>query len=307
MNRILAYGEILWDIFPGRTILGGAPFNFAYRIKSLGDTTLFASRIGTDELGDRAYAHMRTLGMDTALLQRNTSLPTGTVSVRLTHNQAPDYVINPNTAYDYIELTDELLNAAAQTECLCFGTLIQRTSKSRQTLQALIDAATNAVKFLDINLRKNCWSKETIHYSLTRANILKLNDDEVEQLRDIFNLRFQSYPRFCQLMLNMFELDYILITFGEYGAMAQSALGEEVYVPGYKIKVIDSLGAGDAFSAGFIHHLLKGRSLRHACENGNALGALVAATLGGTSPVSENELISLLGENTQRTYHPDFR
>jgi len=306
MNKILAFGELLWDILPDKTILGGAPFNFSCRVNSLGDAGLFASSIGVDELGEQAFQQVQALGVKTSLLQRNLEYLTGTVNVSFDHNRLPDYVINPAVAYDHIELTDELLKAAAQTDCLCFGTLIQRAETSRQTLHALVDAASNAVRFLDINLRKKCYSKDTVLYSLTQANILKLNDDEAMQLRELLGLTFESFPAFCRLIIKEFSLDYVLVTFGKFGAYAQSSFGEDVYVPGYKTELADSLGAGDAFSAAFVHHILRGHSLKVACDNSNALGALVATTHGATAVISQNEITALLHSNTDRLYHPTF-
>jgi fructokinase len=304
-KRILAFGEILWDILPEKTVLGGAPFNFTFRVNSLGDVGLFASSLGVDELGERALAHVRELGIPTSLMQHHPDRPTGTVDVSFDKDHMPDYVINPDVAYDHIRFTDELAEAAQQAECLCFGTLIQR-GPSRETLHEVISAAHAAVKFLDINLRKNCFSHETILYSLEKANILKLNDDEVMQLNDILGLSFESFPSFCEFVAQEFNLDYILITLGERGAFAGSSLGEQVYLPGYKIDLADSLGSGDAFSAAFVHSLLGGHSLQAACELGNALGALVATTHGGTTVISADEIVTLLQSNSQRCWHPEF-
>jgi fructokinase len=305
-KTILAFGEILWDILPDQTILGGAPFNFAYRVNSLGDDAQFVSSLGRDELGEAAYAQVVELGVDTALLQRNAEVPTGTVDVSFDENHMPDYVINPNVAYDFIELNTDLLDTAAQADCLAFGTLIQRAETSRRTLYELINTATNAKKFYDINLRKDTFSEKTVSYSLNAANILKINDDEVWQLKDILDLSFTSFQDFCALALDKFDLDFVLITFGDKGAFAQSSRNEQTYVPGYKIDLADSLGSGDAFSAAFIHKLLNGASLQDACDYGNALGALVATTHGGTSIISKSEIDAFLQNGHERMYHPDF-
>ncbi|MBN1464926.1 hypothetical protein JXA02_04145 [candidate division KSB1 bacterium] len=305
-KRILSFGEILWDILPDKMILGGAPFNFAFRVNSLGEVGLFVSSLGMDELGEKALQKARELGIRVGLVQRHPTLPTGTVNVSFDANHLPHFIINPDVAYDHIRLTDELAEAALACECLCFGTLIQRARTSRETLHELIDLAHDAVKFLDINLRKNCFSQETVLYSLEKANILKLNDDEVRQLRHMLGLSFTSYPYFCEFIAEEFDLDYVLITFGERGAFAGSSLGEQVYVPGHKIKLGDSLGSGDAFSAAFIHSLLAGHSLQAACELGNALGALVAMTHGATAVISTDEIAAFLQSSTQRCHHPEF-
>ncbi len=307
MSRtILAFGEILWDILPDKTILGGAPFNFAYRVNSLGDKAQFVSSLGRDELGDAACAQVVELGVDTALLQRNAEYPTGTVDVSFDEHHLPDYVINPNVAYDHIQLDKSLVAAAKKCECLAFGTLIQRAPQSKETLYTLIEAASTAVKFYDINLRKKCFSRETILYSLEKANILKINDDEVEQIHEMFDIEADSFSGFCDFMTQEFNLDYVLVTFGDKGAFAQSVFGEGVYVPGYKIKLADSLGSCDAFSAAFIHKILGGNSLQVACEFGNALGALVAMTHGATAVISQHEIAAFLSKKSDRLYHPEF-
>lgn len=305
-KRILAFGEILWDILPDKTILGGAPFNFAYRVNSLGDEGLFVSSLGLDELGESAHEHVRRLGMDTSLLQRSPEFPTGTVNVSFDQNHMPDYVINPGVAYDHIKLSPDLLTAAAGIDCLCFGTLIQRAEESRKTLYALIEEVPGAVRFIDINLRKDCYSRETIIYSLEKANILKLNDDEVFKLREILGIPGGTFPGFCEHIIDEFSLDTVLVTFGDSGAFARSAGGEEVYVPGYRIDLADSLGAGDAFSAAFVHSLLKGCSLQEACDLGNALGALVSTTHGATAVISKREVSRFMESDPGRKYHPEF-
>lgn len=306
-HKILAYGEVLWDLLPDRSILGGAPFNFAFRVNSLGDQGLFVSSLGADKLGDKALDKVQALGLNTSLLQRNADFPMGTVDVSFDEHHNPDYVINPDVAYDHIKITDALLHAATHSECLCFGTLIQRAPGSRETLCRLVDAMPHAIKFLDINLRKKCYSKETILYSLEQANILKLNNDEVHQLENILGITPDSYSAFCEKMLAEFNLDYVLVTFGERGAFAKSSNGEEVYTPGYKIKLADSLGSGDAFSAAFVHSILNDSSMHAACELGNALGALVATKHGATAVIAKKQIAAFLQSPAERVYHAEFK
>ncbi len=304
-KTILSYGEILWDVLPDKIILGGAPFNFAYRVNSLGDKELFVSSLGDDELGQKARTQAESLNMDMSLVQTNRH-PTGTVNVTFDANHMPDYVINPGVAYDYIQLTDELIRVAQQSDCLCFGTLIQRAETSRSTLYKLLQSAPHTLKFLDINLRKNCFSKKTVLYSLSAANILKLNDDEVMQLCGLLEHPFIDFPEFCQFMAGEFDLEYVLVTLGQFGVFGHAGSGETIYVPGYRIDLADSLGSGDAFSAAFVIHVLNGKSLKQACEFGNALGALVATTHGATAVVPASTLETLLNFETERWIHPDF-
>ena len=177
-KRILSYGETLWDMLPDGDVLGGAPFNFACRAGSLGDRAVMVSRLGRDDLGRKALDQIAALGMDAALIQLDEDLPTGTVRVSFDEKGVPDFYIVPDVAYDNIVMNAALGEAAASADCFCFGTLIQRAEASRRTLYELLEASPGSIKFLDMNLRKNCFSQETIAQSLQKADMLKLNDGE---------------------------------------------------------------------------------------------------------------------------------
>ncbi len=306
-KTILAFGEVLWDILPSCTVLGGAPFNFAYRANSLGDMGLMISRLGRDELGHKAHDQIVRLGLDTRFIQWDEKLLTGTVEVSFDEQNNPDYFITPKVAYDQIELTDELLEVALAADCLCFGTLSQRSGKARKTIEQLLENSNKSLKFLDINLRKECYNLETVTSSLQKADVLKLNEEEAHQLGDMLGIAHRSLPEFCQEVSSKWSLKYCLVTLGESGAFAFSDNGQEVYVPGYKVSLVDSLGSGDAFSAGFVHKLLQGASVAEACEFGNVLGALVAAKEGATSLVTLDEIERFCNQDRQRAVHPDLK
>lgn len=306
-KTILAFGEVLWDILPSCTILGGAPFNFAYRVNSLGDTGLMISRLGRDKLGSKACDQIVQLGLDTTLIQWDDQFPTGTVKVSFDKQNNPDYFITPEVAYDQIELTEDLLEAASTADCLCFGTLSQRAGTSRKTIEQLLENADGSIKFLDINLRKKCYSLETVTFSLQQADVLKLNEDEAHQLGGMLGIAHGSLWEFCEEVSRKWSLKYCLVTLGENGAVAFSDRSQEVYVPGYRVSLVDSLGSGDAFSAGFVHKLLRGASIAKACEFGNVLGALVAAKEGATSLVTSDEIERFCNQDCQRVVHPDLK
>ncbi|MBN2090725.1 hypothetical protein JW964_14025 [candidate division KSB1 bacterium] len=308
MNKkiILSYGEILWDLLPTATVLGGAPFNFAYRINSLGNDGLFVSRLGSDELGKKAYQEMIALGISPALLQWDDQFPTGTVQVRFDENHNPDYVIIPSVAYDQIEMNAQLTQVAISADCICFGTLIQRCEKSRATLEQVLQHANHSLKFLDINLRKLCYTKASILTSLEAADILKLNEAEARDLAEILDFPNVTLTDFCQKIIDQWNLKYCLITLADYGVFAASADGVQIYVPGHKIQLVDSLGAGDAFSAGFIHKILRGTILAEACGFGNILGALAASKLGATATISQTEIDNFMNYQTGRNIKPEF-
>lgn len=304
-KKILSYGEILWDLLPGTRILGGAPFNFAYRVNTLGDRAIFVSRLGEDDYGREACGKLLSLAVNPEFLQWDTELPTGTVRVFFDDNQNPNYDIIPNVAYDRIELTPALEQAAATADCICFGTLIQRTKRARQTLAQLLACAKDSLKFLDINLRKNCFTPETIAASLEAANILKLNETEAAELALIFGFSGTTIPEWCARFLKNWRLTCCLVTLGEQGVFAAST-DEQIYFPGHKVNLVDSVGAGDAFSAGFVHRILRQDSLKSACEFGNWLGALTATKKGATAPVPPTEIELFRNQATELNYHPAF-
>ena len=139
-------------------------------------------------------------------------------------------------------------------------------------MAAVLDASGDGLKLLDINLRKECFNEDTVRSSLQRAHVLKLNDDEVTALDGMLGLATQSIPQFAETMMAGWSLTHCVITFGEAGAFAASADGERAYVPGYRVEVVDCCGAGDAFTAGFVHRYLHGATVREACHFGNKLG-----------------------------------
>ncbi|RPH98934.1 MAG: hypothetical protein EHM72_12400 [Calditrichaeota bacterium] len=306
MKKIVAFGEILWDMFQHKRTLGGAPFNFAYRVKSLGDEALFISRVGEDQLGRDALTHMTKLGLDSSWVQQDGNHPTGTVEITLDDQGTPEYQIKKPVAFDFIHFHDSFVNALHQAECLYFGTLIQRNEISRNCLRQLLQLAPTAVRLVDLNLRQDCYNNNTILYSLEQANILKLNEIEAQWLCRWRGVSITSLPRFCTFALSDWRLDYVVVTLGEYGVFAQSQFGEEVYVPGYRVKMVDSVGAGDAFAAAFIHQLLRGESLRSACELGNAVGALVCATSGAAEFISPVSIQQMIKSQAERIYHSQF-
>jgi fructokinase len=289
-KTVLSFGETLWDLLPSGPVLGGAPFNFAYRVNSLGDRGLIVTRLGRDDYGRKALDQLTALGMEATHVQQDDRRPTGTVQVSLDGKRNPEFLIVPEVAYDFIEVTHEALELAAAADCFCFGTLAQRAPVTRLTLHRLLDVSSACTKFLDINLRKDCYSIQTITESLSRANILKMNLQEAHYLAELFGISLSTLPDFCAEMMEEWTLSCCLVTLGEYGAFAASVHNDKVYMPGLEINVADTCGSGDAFSAGFIHEYLRRKPLADCCRYGNLLGALAATRHGGTAPISPVEL-----------------
>lgn len=305
-KNIFAFGEVLWDMLPSCSVLGGAPFNFVYRVNSIGDVGLMVSRLGVDEPGKKAFAQIVSLGLETKFLQWDDKLPTGTVKVSFDEENHPHYLIVPEVAYDNIEVTAGLLEAVSTADCVCFGTLSQRSEKSRKSVRELLEASSDSLKFLDINLRTDCYDRKIVAFSLEKANALKLNAEEVRRLGTMLGISHRTIPEFCEEISGRFFLQYCVVTLGAKGAFACSEDGENVYVPGYRVPVTDCLGCGDAFSAGFVHKILRRRSVRQACEYGNILGALVATQTAATSPITPDQMKSFGERNYERIIDPDL-
>ena len=303
---IVSFGEVLWDLLPTGKLLGGAPFNLAYRVNSLGDRGIIASRLGEDALGKEACSTVAALGLDTAYLQRDSGCPTGTVRVSFDTQNNPDYFIVPEVAYDHIQANDDLLELASSADCISFGTLAQRSSQNRISLAALLDASGNSLKLCDINLRKDCYCRETVVSSLERADILKMNEDEARLVARMLEFPDTGIVDICDKLVAGFYLSFCSVTLARNGAYSVSAGGESEYVPGYAIQAVDSLGTGDAFSAGFVNRILRKKPLREAVELGNKLATLVAARRGATPVISHEELESFPDIEYQRNIHPEF-
>ena len=297
---IVALGELLWDLLPGGKVLGGAPANFIFRINSFGDSGQLITRIGNDLLGKEALAVVRNLNLSDDNIQIDQVFPTGTVDIVLDEKGIPDYTIHKEVAYDYLELTAASMALARQANCICFGSLIQRSGRARETIRRLIREADHAIRFFDINLRKDCYSSEVITESLKLTNILKINDEELFSLKKMFRLQSESLKDLSAELIEKFDLEIILVTLGEKGAFVVAKTGDYHYDPGYRVKLGDTVGSGDACSAGFIHQLMNGQSLEESLKFGNAAGAKVATTLGGTQVIGKKEIIDFMNEAHER-------
>jgi fructokinase len=289
MKTVVAFGETLWDLLPSGPVLGGAPCNFAYRVNSLGDRGLLVTRLGRDELGRKAFQSLQDLGMDTALVQRDDVRPTGTVPVTIDVRGVPDFTIVKDVAYDYIAPS-----TVEGVDAVCFGTLVQRAPASREALSRLLGDHPVALKFCDINLRKDCFTRETIEASLDWSDILKLNEDELGHLGRLFGLQGRDVESLARQIADRWYLEACVVTLGERGVLAVSE-DERVEIPGRKVEVVDTIGSGDAFSAAFVHLWLRERPLQECCFFGNALGAMVARTAGATAPIPVDEINAFCG------------
>lgn len=270
---IFSVGEILWDVFPDTVRLGGAPFNFAVNAHRLGHRVIFLSAVGDDERGRAALERAAALGLGTEFIQIASGRPTGSVSVMLDAEGHPDFTIHRPAAYDCLALDSPQLErlAALRPDWIYFGTLFPMLSHAREVLRRLMEAVPGARRFYDVNLRRGCYTPELVRELLSLAGAVKLNDDEAELFPDLG------------------EAPSLAITRGDRGCVVRIA-NDRAECPGYAVKVADTVGAGDAFAAAFLHGLAAGWSAAKTGDFANRLGALVASRAGAVPEWSLTEL-----------------
>ena len=267
--NILVFGEILFDVCEQDARLGGAPLNLAVHLHRLGAETTLISAVGQDRPGDDAIRKIADEGIDTGRIAR-VSHPTGRVNVTLDKAKIPSYCFLPECAWDFIPVPSAI---PVTPDLFCFGTLAQRGEVSRGTLRTLL-AGLECKKFCDVNLRQNFYSKSILEESLAVSDLAKLNDEELEIIARLFNI--EPHP---EALAERFRLDTVILTLGPRGCEVWNA-GNTIYAPACPAHVVSTVGAGDAFSAGFLFHFLSGSGLKAAAEEGNRLAAQVAALPG---------------------------
>lgn len=298
MKYVVGIGEALFDCLPEGRKLGGAPANFAYHVSQFGLDGCAISAIGDDELGEEIVETFERVNLNHILPK--VEQPTGTVKVTLDSKGVPQYDICLGVAWDNIPLTAEMLDVARQAEAICFGSLAQRSEVSRRTIHAFLDAAPqDALRVFDINLRQSWFTAEVIAESLNRANVLKINDEELDVVATML-LGVPTVPgkliaedadktrAVCRDLIAKYDLRMLILTCGAIGSYVFTA-GSESYVQTPKVKVADTVGAGDSFTATFVAQILLGKSIRQAHEKAVAVSAFVC-TQNGAMPVLPDEL-----------------
>ncbi|MCP4406636.1 MAG: carbohydrate kinase [Gammaproteobacteria bacterium] len=274
---LFIFGEVLFDQFPdGSVVLGGAPFNVAWHLQALGHSPLLISRVGNDGLGVQIRSKMRDWGMDLNALQSDSQHPTGTVSIAFKDGE-PCFDILDHQAYDFIET--EQLPAVSHETVIYHGSLALRNAVSRASLDRLLEGASASI-FMDVNLRAPWWENEQVISRLKAARWAKLNDAELRQLsssgRDL-NSRAQALQETC-------DLDLLIVTRGAQGAMVRTREGRvQEVVPERFVAVVDTVGAGDAFSAIVLLGLVQGWELGTTLERAQSFASTIVG-IRGASP-----------------------
>jgi fructokinase len=309
--HIVGIGELLWDKLPSGARLGGAVANFAVMSARLGNHTSLVSSIGDDSYGKAAMDLLSQPNLDLSQLQISAPHPTGTVEVSFSSANQPSYAISTAVAWDFIRLTPQLLQHASTADALCFGTLGQRHEFSRATIQSLVQAALpHCVRVCDVNLRMPFCTPEILAWSMAHATVIKVSDEELPmvfsllQNAGIGGMEVTADLRSAaELLLDYFpQCAMVAMTLGPHGCRL-STRGANSEHPGFLIKLIDTVGAGDAFTAGLVHAYLRGASLKETAEIGNLCGSFVASQSGATPalpPQLIQQIAGLLEQDSER-------
>jgi len=289
-HLILGIGELLWDMLPEGPRLGGAPANFAVMAGRLGNHAAILSRIGRDDLGREAVARLDPMPVETSHLEVDPAYQTGRVTVSFSGGE-PHYTIHEPAAWDFLEPSDEWVKLAERADAICFGSLAQRSRRSRQTIQTLTaEARESSIRVFDVNLRAPFYSAEVIEESLELATVVKMNEDEAPLVLELLDLEVSESdarrPGAGRLrsaaegLLGDFPaLQMVAITRGSRGSLLVTR-DEWSEHPGFPVKLADGIGAGDAFTAAITHYMLRGADLTTLNEAGNRWGSWMASQSG---------------------------
>jgi fructokinase len=290
-RTIVGLGELLWDMFPDGKQLGGAPANFAYAAYLLGNRGIVASRIGEDSFGSEALEKLSRLGLDASFVQVDPACHTGTVKVQVDAGGQPTFTIAEPAAWDFLRWKIAWRTLAQQADAVCFGSLAQRSSGSRKTIRAFLQGVRpGAARIFDVNLRQRFYSAEVISESMKLADIVKLNHEELPRVMEILGLDRGDEESSARRLLRACSAKLVCVTRGANGSLLVATNRSDRH-PGFRVRVADTVGAGDAFTAALVHHFLRGSSLAVMNAAANRMGSWVASEAGAT-PLPNAELLA---------------
>ncbi len=288
---IVGIGELLWDNLPSGRRLGGAPANVAYHATALGGQGFIVSCVGNDDDGHDIMEKMDELGIDRDYVTIHPELPTGKSLVNVDSRGVPDFAIAENVGWDAIPMMPGLLNLARKADAVVYGTLAQRSEISRATIRAFVSASrSDALRVLDLNLRSPYYSDEVLQWSLNSCNILKLNEEELQVIARLLKVE-NAGTQVLDQILDQFSIDLIALTQGEKGSLLYSGK-EQCAHEGYVTSVVDTVGAGDAFTASLTLGFLEGYNLEAISSYANRVAAHVCSQAGATPPIPKALRIS---------------
>jgi fructokinase len=291
---VVGLGELLWDLLPAGKQLGGAPANFAYITSLQGDRGVVASRVGKDSLGQEAIEKLRALRLSTDHVQLDPQRATGTVKVSIDGAGQPQYEIIDGVAWDFLDWTPEWQTLSQQADAVCFGSLAQRSADSRKTIRKFLQSTRpDTIKIFDVNLRQAFYNADVLASALETADIVKLNHEELPRVMQLVGLDYDGDVSSALRLREKKSLKLVCVTRGENGSVLADHRGSHAH-DGFAVRVVDTIGSGDAFTAGLVHHYLRKADLAEMNEVANRLGAFVASHAGATPVPREGLKQSLM-------------
>lgn len=287
MNNILVFGEILYDIYDDIAVIGGAPFNYSVQLSRLiskNDNLKFITALGKDDFSKDAFKFIENENIDSSLMQVLDNYETGKATVFMNENKIPDYIIHENVAWDNIEFNSDIEKALKEKyDLFYFNILSCRSEKSYNTLKNIFKNIDSKYKVCDVTFRKNYYTKEKIKEALEFINILKINDDELAIIKSLFYPNLQNDNEILLKNLNKdFNIDYIFLTLGKSGA-SSFYNNQYIFKPSNKIKVVDTVGAGDSFCAALSYAILKKLDIKKVLDFASAVSEEMIQVKGGTA------------------------
>lgn len=287
MNNILVFGEILYDIYDDVAVIGGAPFNYSVQLSRLiskNDNLKFITALGKDDFSKDAFKFIENENIDSSLMQVLDNYETGKATVFMNENKIPDYIIHENVAWDNIEFNSDIEKALKEKyDLFYFNILSCRSEKSYNTLKNIFKNIDSKYKVCDVTFRKNYYTKEKIKEALEFINILKINDDELAIIKSLFYPNLQNDNEILLKNLNKdFNIDYIFLTLGKSGA-SSFYNNQYIFKPSNKIKVVDTVGAGDSFCAALSYAILKKLDIKKVLDFASAVSEEMIQVKGGTA------------------------
>lgn len=277
---IVGIGEALWDVLPEGKKIGGAPANFAYHVSQFGLESCAVSAVGDDELGKEIRSNFEEKKLQTLI--ETVPYPTGTVQVEIDKLGVPQYDIKENVAWDNIPFTPQIEELAHRTKAICFGSLAQRNEVSRNTIEQFIEAMPKTEDTLivfDVNLRQSFYSREVLDHSMKRCNVLKINDEELITISRMLGYQGTDLQSKCWILLGRYHLKMLILTCGVNGSYVFTP-GSMSFIATPKVKVADTVGAGDSFTGAFVASILKGLSVADAHQKAVNVSAFVCTQRG---------------------------
>ncbi len=287
MNNILVFGEILYDIYDDVAVIGGAPFNYSVQLSRLiskNDNLKFITALGKDDFSKDAFKFIENENIDSSLMQVLDNYETGKATVFMNENKIPDYIIHENVAWDNIEFNSDIEKSLKEKyDLFYFNILSCRSEKSYNTLKNIFKNIDSKYKVCDVTFRKNYYTKEKIKEALEFINILKINDDELAIIKSLFYPNLQNDNEILLKNLNKdFNIDYIFLTLGKSGA-SSFYNNQYIFKPSNKIKVVDTVGAGDSFCAALSYAILKKLDIKKVLDFASAVSEEMIQVKGGTA------------------------